>query len=90
MRSSTRDFLNVEKAVDESRHIARAHLWAACAKASFTVTTHSVNVASVALDKHSVFLATADVCHHDVEAAHLWQVVDNFLTADAQLSMVVV
>lgn len=90
VRGTTRNFLNVDETIDKCRDIAAAHVWVPRAETALTVAAHGVDVAAVTLHKHCMLLAAAHICHYDVEATYFRQVVDNFVTANSQLSIIII
>ena len=90
MCGTTGDFLNVREAIDESRYITRSHIWVARAKTTVCIAAHGVYIASIALHEHCMLLAAANFSHHDIKAAHFRQIVDDLVTADTQLSIIII
>ena len=90
MRGPAWNFPNVDEAVDECGDVAAAHVWVARAQSALAVAAHRVDVPAVALHEHCVFLAATHIRHHYVEAAYFRQVMDNFVAANSQLSIIVI
>ena len=90
MRCATAHFLNVAKAIYKSGNIAGAHIRVACAEAPLAIAAHSIHVTAIALHKDRVFFTAADIGYNDIEATDLGQVVNYFIAADSELSIVVI
>ena len=90
VRCTTHNLPYVAYSIYKSWDIANSILLIASAETSLAIASHRIYESSISLDKDSVLLSTADICHHNIEAANFWQIVDNFLASNSQLSIVVI
>ena len=90
MGQPARNFLNICQPLNKRRDVAHWLFEIAYAQLSIRVTPHRVDISTVAGDEARVLFTAAHTVYDYIEAAYFRQVVDYFLTADSQLSIVVV